>query len=43
MHAAAQRQKKSEKRNDEGPSGGEKVKVKDNVVLRFFRSPSIDG
>ena len=37
MDSAAQRQKESEKRNDERPSGGEKVKLKENVVLsRFF-------
>ena len=43
MSAAAQRQKETEKGKDERPTGGEKVKVKDNVVLMFFSSASIDG
>ena len=43
MDAAAQRQKKSEETNDERPSEGEKVKVKDNVVSMFFSSALIDG
>lgn len=38
MDSAAQRQKESEKRNGERPSGGEKVKLKDNVVLSRFES-----
>ena len=43
MDAAAQKRKESKKRNDERPSEGEKVKVKENVVLMFFSSASIDG
>lgn len=43
MDAATQRQKDTEKRKDEKPSGGEKVKVKDNVVSMFFSSASIDA
>lgn len=35
MDSAAQRQKESEKRNDERPSGGEKVKLKENVESFF--------
>ena len=37
MNSSAQRQKETEERNDERPSGGEKVKVKDNVVLSFLQ------
>ena len=43
MHAAAHKRKESEKREDERPSEREKVKVKENVVLRFFSSASIDA
>ena len=43
MDAAAQKRKESEKRNDERTSGGKKVKVKDNVVLMFLSSASIDA
>ena len=37
MNSSAQRQKETEERNGERPSGGEKVNVKDNVVLSFLQ------
>lgn len=36
IEAAVQRPKETEKRKDERPSGGEKVKLKENVVLGLF-------
>ena len=37
IDAAALRQKETEKRKDERPSWGEKVKLKENVVLSLFQ------
>lgn len=37
IDAAAQRQKETEKRKDERISGGEKVKIKENIVLSLFQ------